>query len=74
MYSINEIFQTFGPEYMASFGTSMPNDHKKVIKAIMECRTEACGLVVYECTGLVIRWAILLNWRANGVRLVLLCF
>jgi len=35
---------------MASFGTSMPNDHKKVIKAIMECRTEACGLVVYECT------------------------
>ena len=23
---------------------------KRLIKAIMECRTEACGLVIYECT------------------------
>lgn len=49
MYSINEIFRTFGPEYMASFGTSMPNEHQKVLKAITECRTQACGMVVYEC-------------------------
>jgi len=50
VYSINEIFRTFGPEYMASFEASMPNNHKKVIEAIIQCRTKACGLVVYECT------------------------
>ncbi len=49
MYSINEIFRAFGPEYMASFGASMPNEHNKVIKAIIQCRTEACGMVVYKC-------------------------
>jgi hypothetical protein len=28
----------------------MPNEHKKVIEAIIQCRTRACGMVVYECT------------------------
>ncbi|MCK5096862.1 MAG: transposase zinc-binding domain-containing protein, partial [Desulfobacteraceae bacterium] len=28
----------------------MPNNHKKVIDAIVSCRTKACGMVVYECT------------------------
>jgi len=27
----------------------MPNDHLKVIDAIIECRTQACGMAVYEC-------------------------
>ncbi len=49
MHSINEIFSTFGPEYIESFGTYMPNEHRKVIDAITQCRTEACGMVVYEC-------------------------
>ena len=56
MQTINEIFKTFGPEYIKSFGKSMPNNHnlkvtrKKVINAIVSCRTKACGMVVYECT------------------------
>ena len=50
MSSINEIFRTFGPEYMEAFGASMPNEHKKAIKAIIQCRTKACGMVIYECT------------------------
>ena len=50
MNLINEIFRTYGPEYIESFGASMPNEHRKVIDAIMECRTQACGMVVYECT------------------------
>lgn len=50
MGTINEIFKTFGPEYIESFGKSMPNNHKKVIDAIISCRTKACGMVVYECT------------------------
>ena len=29
-HSINEIFHTFDPEYMASFRICMPNAHKKV--------------------------------------------
>lgn len=34
---------------MTSFQASMPNEHKKVIEAIIQCRTRACGMVVYEC-------------------------
>jgi DNA-directed RNA polymerase subunit RPC12/RpoP len=50
MQTINEIFKAYGPEYIKSFGASMPNNHKKVIDAIISCRTKACGVVVYECT------------------------
>jgi len=50
METINEIFRAFGSEYIKSFGTSMPNNHKKVIAAIISCRTKACGMVVYKCT------------------------
>ena len=51
MYSINEIFRNFGPEYIQLFGKSMPNEHHKVIDAIIKCRTPECGLVIYECAG-----------------------
>jgi len=49
MTTISEIFRTFAPEYIASFGSSMPQEHKKVMDAIVECRTEAAGISVYEC-------------------------
>ena len=28
----------------------MPHEHRKVIDAIVKCRTPECGLVIYECT------------------------
>jgi len=49
MKTIKEIFQAFGPEYMDCFGNAMPGDHKKVINAIINCRTNHYGATVYTC-------------------------
>jgi len=46
---ISEISRTFGPEYIQHFGYSMPVEHRKVIDAIIECRTISLGTVVYQC-------------------------
>lgn len=49
MTSIREIFTTFGPEYLQHYATAMPRTHRKVIAAIMTCRTETCGIAFYRC-------------------------
>lgn len=49
MTSIRDIFTTFGPEYLQRFGAAMPTNHRKVIDAIIACRTEACGVAFYQC-------------------------
>jgi hypothetical protein len=49
MTSIHEIFTTFGPEYLQRYATKMPNTHRKVIDALIACRTEACGIAFYQC-------------------------
>jgi hypothetical protein len=49
MSSIGEIFRAFAPEYLRRFGDAMPAEHKKVIDAILTCRTEVNGSVVYYC-------------------------
>jgi Putative transposase/Transposase zinc-binding domain len=49
MTSIREIFTTFGPEYLQRYGNRMPKTHRKVIDAIMACRTEACAIAFYQC-------------------------
>lgn len=49
MTSIREIFSTFGPEYLQRYSNSMPKTHRKVIDAIIACRTEACGIALYQC-------------------------
>jgi hypothetical protein len=49
MTSIHEIFTTFGPAYLQRYGNTMPKTHRKVIDAIMGCRTESCGLALYQC-------------------------
>jgi hypothetical protein len=51
MTSIREIFTTFGPEYLQRYGNRMPKTHRKVIDAIIACRTEACGIAFYNCQG-----------------------
>jgi hypothetical protein len=50
MITINEIFTTYGTQYIERFGDHMPRGHLKVINAITSCRTSACGLVIYRCT------------------------
>lgn len=49
MTSIHEIFTTFGPEYLQRYSNAMPKTHRKVIDAIIACRTEACGIAFYQC-------------------------
>jgi hypothetical protein len=46
---INDIFRTYGPEYLDRYGESMPVEHKKVIDAICQCRTETNGSIIYQC-------------------------
>lgn len=49
MRTVNEIFTTYGPEYIQRFGDTMPRGHLKVLNAITACRTSACGLLIYQC-------------------------
>jgi hypothetical protein len=51
MISLQQIFQTYGPEYVSRFGKTMPKNHKKVIARIINCRTADCGTVLYRCGG-----------------------
>jgi len=44
MENLNDIFRTFGPEYLVRFGDDIPREHRKVIDAICECRTEEAGI------------------------------
>lgn len=50
MGAINTVFRTFGPEYIARF-PEMPSQHRKVIHAIINCRSGEYGATVYRCTG-----------------------
>ncbi len=47
--TINEIFQAYAQEYIETFGENIPSEHRKVIKAIINCRTECCGTMIYRC-------------------------
>jgi len=49
MGAISDIFRQFAPEYLRRFGDTMPKEHRKVIDAILLCRTQDNGTVVYRC-------------------------
>jgi hypothetical protein len=49
MGAINDIFRSYGPQYMETFKDSMPANHLKVIHAIVNCRTQILGATLYQC-------------------------
>ena len=49
MDSIQDIFTAFTPQYLERFKDHIPQNHIKVIDAIIACRTQRCGITVYEC-------------------------
>lgn len=49
MATIKDIFQTYGTEYIQRFARAMPTDHRKVINAIINCRTSHYGATLYTC-------------------------
>jgi hypothetical protein len=48
MGAINEIFRTFGSEYLRKY-PGMPRQHRKVIYAIINCRSGEYGAAFYRC-------------------------
>lgn len=50
MTTIKDIFTTDAPEYIQRFGEAIPGEHRKVIDAIINCRTDHYGASIYQCT------------------------
>jgi hypothetical protein len=49
MGTLQDLFRTHGPDYLARFASRMPSEHNKVIEAIMACRTADSGTLLYAC-------------------------
>ena len=50
MPTITDIFRLYGPEYIETFGHAMLPSHRRAIHDIIDCRTEAFGGQIYQCT------------------------
>jgi hypothetical protein len=51
MPTVADVLRRYGGEYLEQFGTTMPPEHKKVLRAITACRTGALGTVLYACAS-----------------------
>lgn len=49
MSAIQDIFRMYGPEYLALYKDRVPENHKKVMIAICECRSGSFGTILYDC-------------------------
>lgn len=49
MYTVNDIFRAYAPEYIDRYGYALPEGHRKAITAIINCRTPACGTTFFQC-------------------------
>jgi len=49
MSSVAEVLRRYGPAYLERYGGAMPPEHKKVLQAIMACRTGELGTAWYVC-------------------------
>ena len=49
MPTVREIFEEYGPTYLKTFAERIPSHHRKVIRAIIDCRTERMGTIIYQC-------------------------
>ena len=47
--TVRDVFLAHGKVYLEKFGRRMPAHHKKLIRAIIQCRTEALGTIVCAC-------------------------
>ena len=48
MGALQELFRTHGGAYLACFGDTMPGHQKKVLHALMACRTPGNGSTCYH--------------------------
>jgi hypothetical protein len=49
MPTVADVMRRYGPAYLEQFGATMPAGHKKVLNAIMTCRSDKLGMVLYVC-------------------------
>ena len=49
MYKIADIFRHYAPAYIQQFDNTIPAEHRKVIHAIINCRTSESGVAVFGC-------------------------
>ena len=49
MPTVADVLRQYGPAYLERYGATMPAEHKKVLQAIMACRTGQLGMVLYVC-------------------------
>ncbi len=49
MPTVREIFAEYGPAYLKTFSERIPSHHRKVIRAIIDCRTVRMGTIFYQC-------------------------
>jgi hypothetical protein len=49
MSRIQDIFRDHADAYLKRHGAMVPDAHRKAIRAIINCRTGACGRHLYEC-------------------------
>ncbi len=49
MPELADIFRRYGPEYIVRFGKNMLPSHRRAIRDIVDCRTEALGGHVVKC-------------------------
>lgn len=49
MHKIADIFRQFAPAYIQQFDDSLPAEHRKVIRAMINCRTPEAGIAVFGC-------------------------
>jgi hypothetical protein len=47
--TVRDIFLRHGPDYLKTFGDRIPAHHKKVINAIIRCRTAELGTIICAC-------------------------
>lgn len=51
MPTVADVLRRYGDTYLAQFGPRMPAEHRKVLQAIMACRTGQLGTVFYACSS-----------------------
>jgi len=49
MPTVADVLRRYGGQYLERFGTAMPGEHQKVLRAICACRTGELGTVLHAC-------------------------
>lgn len=51
MSAIQNIFRLYAPEYLKLYGSDMPQNHRRTISAIRQCRHGSFGANVFRCAS-----------------------